>query len=306
MIINYIPNDDKKNISLVGSFIIKINNKLKGGTKICMDYNAVENNQTYTPVQTYNHILSNIYSNNDLRNQLSDYMTNQIHNQPGNYQALTGDVNSRLTAQVQAYTDNNSLKTIVINFIKYELQNNIPMLGQRYAHNTLHFATNTASARVGQPGPSHSQNEPLQSQNEPLQRKTVIGLRWRLCAQYDCNVIPVTSDNVHFDLNYDTVVSRNPSITQAMYQNLADLASFMADFIIDQYRGNRLLHSNPLNLDSRTTQYLIARINDVCNDYNTDIQIKINNPRPETYGRRGTIPTNIARSRIWKIEENPP
>jgi len=298
MIITYIPNDDK-NISLVGSFIIKINNKLKGGTKICMDYNAVENNQTYTPVQTYNHILSNIYSNNDLQNQLSNYMTNQIHNHPGNYRALTGDVNSRLTAQVNSYIDDDDLENIVINFFKYELQNNIPILGKRYAHNTLHFTTNTASARVGQKGPSHSQNE-------LPQRSTVIGIRWRLCAQYDCNVIPVTSDNIHFDLNYDTVVSINPSITQEMYQELTDLASYMADFIIDQYRGNRLLHSNPLNLDSRTTQYLIARMNDVCNDYKSDIQVKNNDSRPKPYGRRSTIPDNIATSSIWKIEENPP
>ena len=254
----YLKNIDKTNDSRVGSFVINLNNlNQDGGATVCIE------DWELAPVQTYNHILKTIHTSGPIQDEYQDYINDELEDI--DVYILTGIPNSRLRSVIRGdYGEGEFPGSIYINL--FEDDGDPYPKGPQIAHGTLHPQDETRAKKLNSQGP-YGNIGASHIQNDATTVKTVMGVQWRMCAEYDCNEMPFQDENVRFFLQSNTILSRNPAASNSLQYILKRLMGVITNFMGDLADMNNEPYSN---LDNNTREFLIARLREVCIDENLD------------------------------------
>lgn len=269
-------------ISHIGSFVIKSIDKdiKKGGAsaKVCTSRNA----RIYTIIDTYNEIVSGLATmlvDPNFQVPILERLDDELATV--DISALTLDPNISITQLINTYRDDNGINNIVISLHLFRLRGRRPILIPRSSHITFHPANTTTQSWWQNPGPSHI------TLDYPTRPRTVIGVRWKMCAKVDrCppDLNPPPFGNVLFSIEAEDTIVYN--------QRNHELGNFLGSClrpVLDLMTDSRVFNINvpPFNvLDFQTKQFLYDRLIDVCNDISSDTKKKVAPRKKINHGKR--------------------
>jgi len=273
----------KVNDIYIGSFVIKSIDKdiKKGGAsaKVCTSRNT----RIYTIIDTYNEIVSILASRLvDPNHQLQILERLDDEFATVDISALTINPNISITPLINTYRDDNGINNIVISLHLFRLRGQRPILIPRSSHITLHPANTTTQSWRQNPGPSHI------TLDDPTRPRTVIGVRWKMCAKVDrCppDLNPPPFGNVLFSIEAEDTIVYNQRNTHELENFLGSCLRPVLDLMTDSRVFN--INIPPFNvLDLPTKIFLYNRLIDVCNDISYDTQNKVKPRNRTNHGKR--------------------
>ena len=328
-------NTDSTKKWLIGHFDIALDRTMKGGNpnyliEVCDNnppseiYNYIIENmkrgelQTYLDGHKHGDMISGIISH--WHKDYYDQMNTKLSHLKGRYlvkqkvirdvnglKISTGDIIVEIIYATESFFSD--LKKQERTKLQHQIKegNLTHLKSDPYAHATTHLNYDPPNFKKNKKGTQHVQCE-IDYQNAEKNKDCILGIEWRLCAQYTCIESDFDINKVNFSFEYNIIPS-NCNETEETYIFFKYFIQTLSEYI-------KMRYDQDSDLRSDSKLFLINRISDICHDLKIDhlkgrrgIRDNIGKKQHNTYTRydRHNVPTynhpKYADDNEWELKQ---